>query len=154
MAEVSERLGSGPSHTLPWVDLVRPVLSQSERLEPPHYYRAEHEPRGRPTTPLPHLGYGAHARAGGGEGREARAAGCGAETRGRAAGGRRGPGGCAALASGTAARGPHSGALGMSRARSRRLSASGKFRAWSSSGCGSESAGLPAGAGLRRTAQS
>lgn len=51
MAEVSERLGSGPSHTLPWVDLVGPVLSQSECLEPLHYYRAEHEPRGRPTTP-------------------------------------------------------------------------------------------------------
>lgn len=36
---------------MPWVDLVRPMLSQSERLEPPHYSRAEHEPRERPTTP-------------------------------------------------------------------------------------------------------
>lgn len=34
MAEVSERLGRGPSHTLPWLYLVRPVLSLSERLEP------------------------------------------------------------------------------------------------------------------------
>lgn len=40
MAEVSERLGSGPSHTPPWVDLVRPVLSHPERSEPPYQPRA------------------------------------------------------------------------------------------------------------------
>lgn len=40
MAEVSERLGSGPSHTLPRADPVRPVLSPPERPEPPHHPRA------------------------------------------------------------------------------------------------------------------
>lgn len=152
MAEVSERLGSGPSHTCPGStgsDPCSPSLSASSLPTVPGRSMSPVSAR-RP--PL-HLVHGAHARAGG-EGREARAAECGAETRGRAAGGRRGRGGCAVLASRTAARGPYPSALGMSRARSRRRSASRKFRAWSSSGCGSESAGLPAGAGLRRSAQS
>lgn len=55
----------------------------------------EREPRGRPPPPPSQLRC---ACAGRGEGREARAAGCRAETRGRAAGGRCGRGGWAALA--------------------------------------------------------
>lgn len=39
MAEVSERLGSGPSNTLPSVALVWLVLSQPERPEPPYHPR-------------------------------------------------------------------------------------------------------------------